>query len=166
MNIQQSLNQLLTTATIGAGIYTQTPEFRRKQELRQLKADIKAQQKAADLIAEEGELGHAVEASEKELALRKRLMELEPTVEGVHEIEELVGGTETLKKEYQQEKEAYEKAEKKANEEMEERYKSRNLKRAEEAAWLNQFDSYRNRMSQDEARKEREAYLKSIGGSD
>lgn len=31
MNIQQSLNQLLTTATIGAGIYTQTPEFKIQQ---------------------------------------------------------------------------------------------------------------------------------------
>ena len=82
MSIQASLNQLLGTAAIGAGIYAQTPAAKEKAEVRGLERSIAQMQKVSGSQMEEAEFPTSPEAQEavrQEAAATQRLAQLRPT---------------------------------------------------------------------------------------
>lgn len=155
MSIQQSLNQLLSTAAIGTGIYSQTPTSKRKQELRQLKADVAEFSKAGDVIAEEGDIVHAAEATKREAEMRKRIAELEPTVENVREAGKYVVAAEDLAEEAQQQRELM-------KEEQREKWRAISAKRAEQNAAAAMANTVSTRTAQQDAFAQRKELLKSL----
>lgn len=86
MSIQASLNQLLGTAAIGAGIYAQTPAAKEKAEIRGLERSIAQMQKVSGSQMEEAEFPTSPEAQEavrQEAAATQRLAQLRPTEENL-----------------------------------------------------------------------------------
>lgn len=103
--IQQSINQMLYTGTIGVGLYAGTPSGARKVEARQLKKDIPRLEKMREQQAEKDIDTEAANAAYSEVVAAeerasKRLYELDPTdenykamltsMEGKEEFEQLL----------------------------------------------------------------------------
>ena len=86
MTIQQSLNQMLMSAQIGAGLYKQTPEAKKRTELKETKKALTRTLASRELQQEKDDPSEAAEKAYKENlalgeSLTKKLFELEPTQE-------------------------------------------------------------------------------------
>lgn len=172
MNIQQSLNQLLTTATIGAGIYTQTPEFKIQQlkeqnkklgevsfaqaaKAREMDKKRTEEQKAQGIDYETEYLeGPYLDYLKADIRNKSQIFRLDPTVANQEALQNAIDAHKDMIT---------------ANEEsqpvLDEIAKSYQQKLAEEKAYLSQFASYQNRKSQEGALNDRKAHLKSKGGN-
>lgn len=86
MSIQASLNQLLGTAAIGAGLYSQTPGAKEKAEINSLQRRISQTQALSEKQMEESDFPTSPEAREAlgaEAKATQRLAELKPTEENI-----------------------------------------------------------------------------------
>lgn len=89
MSIQSSLNQLLGTATIGAGLYTQSPIGKEQTELRQLRHQYRTAERsfneATEAITPEASLSEeAIQRRADVLAKTSgRISELKPTAKNL-----------------------------------------------------------------------------------
>lgn len=86
MTIQQSLNQMLMSAQIGAGLYKQTPEAKKRAELKGTKKALTKTLASRELQQDVDDPSEAAEATYRENlalgeSLTKKLFELEPTQE-------------------------------------------------------------------------------------
>lgn len=157
MSIQASLNQLLGTAAIGAGIYAQTPAAKEKAEVRGLKRSIAQMQKVSGSQMEEAEFPTSPEAQEavrQEAAATQRLAQLRPTEENLKQAagaRELRATLDELREAETEEKEAVKKAKADAKK-----------AKAEEAALASQTEAQEQRRNQAEALDIRKISLQQV----
>lgn len=92
MSIQQSLNQMLMTAQIGAGFYAHSPEGQRKAQIKQLEKE----QSLLDKKVSEGI--SSTEDSRRQAEIAEKLFNLNPTPERFDKSEEYSGAWQKAKK--------------------------------------------------------------------
>ena len=92
-SIQQSINQMLYTGTVGAGLYAHSPEGQKQAKIRGLEKNIKTYNKKID----EG-LASNVDY-QKRAAVASELVDLDPSEQRLATEEEYTGASQKIQKE-------------------------------------------------------------------